>query len=588
MPRTLRRVWLALLLLVAAIQLAGFAFVLFDAYRINPALHAIGIEIEFDDDARPVVAPLRADIVAAGVARGDRIVAIAGRRYAPGASAATLARAIIAAPGDRVALRLRKPDGREITLRASRSARAASIPPRNAVPLNIRMGVRLFFTLLCSLSLLGSSFVLLHRRPRDPEALLLGLGFLAIAACVDPPLLMWMSIGLDWVIDALTGLWWTMLAIALAAFPDGRFTPRVLRWSLLVAPVLGIVLMLDSVDETTSLLIGVGVPLLLLAAQVIRYRRLEPGHARQQIKWAALGFAAGFLAVGVALAMSLAAYDQWSATPRGAWLLATVCLFNLGFAIMPLGLLVSVIRYRLWDVDQIISRSVAYTAVTSGIVLLWTLLSDVAKQLLATLMGPGNAMLGLALGAIVATSVFVPTQRAVLQWSKRRFTPASVDLERLPVRLTLWRDRCDAPELAARVLDVALRALHASAGAVFARTPTGRSLLARRSLESDDVLAAASAGSDGARALGGHVLHLEDEDGMAGWLILMPRDDQSRFPRSELQALAAAAGPIAQALRAATRAQRPEAAPRQLVDELRERLERLEQGNPSAPGHAAT
>jgi hypothetical protein len=386
-----------------------------------------------------------------------------------------------------------------------------------------------------------------------------------------------MSIGLDWVIDVLTGLWWTMLAIALAAFPDGRFTPRMLRWSLLVAPVLGIVLMLDSIDETTSLLIGVGVPLLLLAAQVIRYRRLEPGHARQQIKWAALGFAAGFVLVGAALAMTLAAYDQWPAATRGAWLLATVCLFNLGFAIMPLGLLVSVIRYRLWDVDQIISRSVAYTVVTSGIVLLWTLLSDVAKQVLATLMGPSNAMLGLALGAVVATGVFVPTQRVVLQWSKRRFTPASVDLDRLPARLQLWRDRCDPAELAARALDVAMRALHASAGAVFARTPTGHSLLARRSLE-PDAIPADSFSSDSARASGSHVLHLEDEDGLAGWLILMPRDDRSRFPKSELQALAAAAGPIAQALRIAKRAQPPESAPRHLVDELRERLDRLEHG----------
>jgi hypothetical protein len=74
------------------------------------------------------------------------------------------------------------------------------------------------------------------------------------------------------------------------------------------------------------------------------------------------------------------------------------------------------------------------------------------------------------------------------------------------------------------------------------------------------------------------VLHLEDEDGLAGWLILMPRDDRSPFPKSELRALAAAAAPIAQALRMAAQAPRLDSVSRDLVAELRERLDRLERG----------
>lgn len=576
----IRRVWLALLLLVVAIQLAGLGFVLFDTYRIDPALRAIGLELKFDEDARPVVTALRADLVSAGVRPGDLIVSVAGRRYAPDVSALTLARAIMAVPGDVVTLGLRKPEGREIVIRASRSAPVSNGDARNPIPLAVRIAVRLLFTLLCSTSLLGSSFVMLHRRPGDPEALLLGLSFLGIAASVDPPLLMWMSIGADWMIDVLTGLWWPILVIALAAFPDGRFTPRGLRCSMVFAPLLGVVLMLDCLNEAASLLLGVGVPLLLLAAQRIRYRRLEPGRERQQIKWAALGFAMGLLLVGVSLTMSLAAFDQWPATVRGIWLLGTVCLFNLGFAIMPLGLLVSLIRYRLWDVDQVISRSVAYTIVTSGIVLLWTLLSDLAKHLVAAVMGPGNAMLGLVLGAIVAAGVFLPTQRAMLHWSKRRFDPSSIDLERLPARLLLWRDRCDATEVAARVLDVAMRALHASSGAVFARTPTGHSLLARRCRNAEDAAPVAWLSPDGARDRGGYVLHLEDEDGLSGWLILMPRDDGSPLPKSERRALSTAAGPIAQALRIASQARGTGLIPRHVADELRDRLDRLEQDQP--------
>lgn len=575
-PDGLRLAWLALLVIVAVVQLAGLTFVLFDAYRIDPALRMVGIATQFDDADRTIVRPLRADIVAAGVSTGDRIVSVGARRFAADASALSLARAIMASPGDTVAIGFGKPDGRQLDLSISRSSHAPLVAVPDPIPVNVRMGVRLVFTLLSSLALLGSSLVLLHRRPRDPEAALLGLGFLGIAACVDPPLLMWMSIGAGWMIDVLTGLWWTVLVIALAAFPDGRFTPSSLRWSLVVAPILGLLLAWDPLAEIYSLLLGVGVPLALLAGQVVRYRRLEPGLERQQIKWAALGFSAGFLLVGVALAMTLAHYEDWSAAPRGAWQLGAVCLFDLGFAVMPLGLLISLIRYRLWDVDQIISRSVAYTVLTGGVGLLWALLSDIAKQLVSTLLGPDHAVLGLALGAIVAVGVFVPTQKLVLQWTKRRFDPSSVALERLPERLRIWRERCDASEVATRALDVAMRAVHAPAGAVFARTATGHALLASRGAGAADA-AATTLAPDTAGSVGGYVVPLDDEDGLAGWLVLAPRDDGSRFPRSQRVALADAAGAFATALRTATPAHQREAAVLSVLDEVQQRLAQLEQ-----------
>lgn len=570
-----RHAWLALLVLVAAIQVAGLGFVFYDAYRINPALHRIGISLEFDDDDRPAVKPLRRDIVAAGVGAGDRIVSVAGHRFAVDASALSIERAIIAAPGDTVALGIRKPGGREIHVLASRSSRARLLTAPNPMSVNLRMAIRLASTLLCSAALLGSSVVLWLRRPRDPEAFLFGIGFLGIAASVDPPLLMWLSIGASRVIDIVTGLWWIVLTIALAAFPDGRFTPPWLRWSLVAAPVLGLILIVDRLGNVTTLVIGIGVPLMLLATQIARYRRLEPGTKRQQIKWAALGFSAGFLLVGLSAVMALAPYQSWSAALGGAWLLGIVCLFNLGFAAMPLGLLISLIRYRLWDVDRIISRSVAYTVLTSGFGLLWALLSDIAKQIVAALLGQDHAVLGLALGAIVTAGIFLPTQHLVLQWSKRRFNRSSVDLERLPERLRVWRERCDAADVATRALDVAMRALHASAGAVFARTPAGRALLARHSAAAD--AGAAPVTADAARAGGGHIVHLEDQDGLAGWMVLMPRDDGSRFPRADLVALDAAAGPLARALRVAAPARQHDTAMLTLLDEVQQRLAKLEQ-----------
>lgn len=576
LPQTLRSVWLALLLLAAGVQFAGLAFVLIDTYRLDPALRAVGIATRFGDDDRPIVEPLRADLVSAGVARGDRVIAVSQQQIGVDTSALSVARAIMAAPGERVSITFQKPDGHVLRVSISRTSRAPLISPQAPISVDVRLLIRLAFTSLSSAALLGSSFILLHRRPRDPEACLLGITFLLLAACVDPPLLMWMSLGMGWVIDAVTSLWWPLLVIALAAFPDGRFTPRWLRWSLIAAPLLSVILTANLLGDAGSLLLGVGVPLLLLAGQILRYRRLDPGTKRQQIKWAALGFAAGLLLVGAALAGAQVPYYDWPVEPRMVWSLAIICLFNLGFGTMPLGLLVALIRYRLWDVDRIISRSVAYTALSAGIIVLWALLSDMTKQAVSSLLGPDHAMLGLALGAVVAVAVFVPTQSLVLQWSRRRFNPASVALARLPERLRIWRERCDREEVAARALDLAMRALHASAGALHARGPNGRLLLASRTFDGDEYVDAALTPHAAAMG-GGLVVNLEDEDGLAGWMVLEPRNDGTRFPRSEIVALEAAAAPLAQALRAAPPVRPREAVALDVLDEVQQRLARLEQ-----------
>lgn len=573
--KRMRAVWTALLVLAVAIQLAGFAFVLFDAYRIKPATRAAGFAIEFGDDDRAVVRPQRADMAAAGVVTGAQIVSIADHRFDRDSSELSLARALIATPGDVVRIGFRNPDGTVVRARISRSSRAPLLAPPPSLSANVRLMVRLVFTLLCSLALLGSSLLLLRRRPDDPESILFGVAFLGIAAGVDPSLLFWLGIGAGWMVDVITAFWWTPLVIALAAFPDGRFTPSALRWVLVGAPLLGVALAADWLGDIVSVLVGVGVPLLLLAAQVPRYRRLGAGIERQQIKWAALGFAAGFLLAGISLGMSLAPYDNWRTEIRVPWVLATVCLFNLAFALLPLGLLVSLIRFRLWEVDRVITRSAALTLVTGSIGLLWALLSDVAKQVIAALMGEAHSTAAVVLGAVIAAGLFAPTQRVVMQWSKQRFNRPRLDLERLPERLRSWSRAYEIPEVAARALDVVVRALHAPGGAVLARTPTGRKLLASRG--GDDW--SASTASTGAAAHG-HILHLEDEDGLAGWLILAPREDGSQYGRSDLAALADVIPALTNVLRAAASSARPGSAALGVLDEVQQRLAELEQRMP--------
>lgn len=582
--RIVRTTWIVLMAIVLATQLAGIAYVLFDAYRATPALEAIGLRDQYDADDRPIVNPIRADALAAGIRPGGHVLAVDGRSLGGDPSALDVGRAIVAAPGPQVRLHVRNADGRVVGATLKRGARARLLEPPNPIPLDIRMLVRLSFTLLCSLSILGSTTILFLRRPHDAEAMLIAFAFLGIAATVDPPLILWLGIGKGVLMGWLTSLWWMLLFVAIAAFPSGQFEPRWLRWSVVAAPILAITLAQDDLNDIVSLLFGVVLPLIVLGMQVRRYRRLPVGLERQQIKWAAYGFSVGFFLVGVALAMvSFVAYEHsgWSPIMKALWPLAVVCIFNLAFAIMPLGLIVSLLRYRLWDVDALITRSAAYAAVTGLIALTWAASADVLKSAIGWAMGDDHSGLALVIGPIVAAGLFGPTQQVAMRWSKRLFQRGRVAIDDLPNRLDAWSENCDPPGLAMRVLDVVIPGLHADGAAILLRTSTGRLLLAATNMSGAADLASLAVAQLTADPRIARVAELADDDGTIGWLALAPRSDGAAYSRGDNASLDRVVPRLAAALRTASGRTTAAMVPQSLLEEVQARLAKLEQDRPS-------
>lgn len=573
--RRLRAALLALLALAALIQLAGYGYVLFDAYRLNPEWRAVGLRTELDDAV--LIHPVRRDTIAAGIRPGARLVAIDGHRFAPDAAEIALARRLFAG-GPIVRLAARNPDGRVVTATVRRQPGAPLAVAANPVSLDVRMGIRLASTLLCSLSLFAATAVLLLRRSEEVEAMLFAAAFLVIAAALDPPLLLWGALGLGWAVSWLTGLWWALLVIALAAFPDGRFAPRWLRWTIPAAPVLGVVLAVDRLGDWSTLGIGVLVPLALLALQLRRYRRLASELERQQIKWAAFGFAVAFVLIAVSVVAAMADTSGWRPVPATLWLLVVICLFNIGIAVLPLGLLVALMRYRLWDVDAVLSRSAALTALAAVIGLTWAASADLAKAATAWLLGKEHDVLALAIGAVLATGVFAPTQAWVLAWSKRRFTPARASLETLPRRLEAWGEECDLPRLALRVLDVAMRGVHARGGAILVRTPAGPIVAASEGMAAPETLAAAAPAGLADDPRVSRLFDLGDAEGVIGWLALAARSDDARYTRADLHTLERVLPAVAAALRRAEAREQRATPMYALLGEMQARLARLEQG----------
>jgi hypothetical protein len=162
------------------------------------------------------------------------------------------------------------------------------------------------------------------------------------------------------------------------------------------------------------LALGVACWLVSLAAQALSCRR-SAGERRQQLKWLMAGSALAFTAIVPVLALSGTSADSASTS-------AAVAVAGAGFAAVPLSIGVAVLKYGLFDIDRIISRTLAYAVVTG-------LLAGVyaGLVLLATRVLSFRTPVAVAASTLAAAALFHPLRRRVQRVVDRRFNRARYD-----------------------------------------------------------------------------------------------------------------------------------------------------------------
>ncbi len=402
------------------LDIAGTVFALREVYRIEPPFNRLTLSSQTELDASVTVSTIEGLTGVPQVEALSRITAIDGKPVARDTPVWELADLLKARDGQTVALTVAAPDGRVATHRIEASPRyVAQIGDPGPITRDGRLAIRLTLALLTCVTLIGCAVLLFLRRPRDPVALLFSFAFLIFAGVIDPPLRMWSAIGLGDVYNIYTVLGWTLLVIGMAAFPDGKFTPPPVRWVLLVAPLLAVPLVFDELPVLIGTTLAFVLPLFLLVCHVIKYRRLGPGIERQQIKWAAFGFGSGLLLLTAAFAL-FAATDTPTGPSSVLAAIAITTMFEFGFMAMALGLLVALLRFRLWEADAVIGRSAISAAVTLMVGILWTLSMDLVKVGVEWVLGEENTTVATVVGGIIAAGVFAPTQALAMRWAKRR------------------------------------------------------------------------------------------------------------------------------------------------------------------------
>ena len=554
-----RLFWFACFLLSIAAVALGTVDAIRETRDVQPAARSLGLDYDLESDGQIT-------IKAEGRPGAKyRLVAIDGEEVGPDLRIPELGRRLRAAPGPIVTLDVTDEAGRSITLSQKRDTRP--IDPDAQSARDLRFGARLASGILACSVLLLCSFLLARRRPSDPVALLFAFAFAGLASTIDPPLAMWMAYGWPPLYDVASSVWFYLLLIALAVFPDGIFVPKPFRWLLLLGIPLAIFVSLQNVNSDVQALVGLGSLLLVVGAQVRRYRRLDPGIERQQIKWAAFGFAAGLTLV--AIAFLLLPFLPQNANERSLLLnLAVVLLFSIGMAVLPLGLLIALTRFRLWEADTVITRSAAYAVVTLVVGVVWAVSSDLLKLVIEEIIGRESQAGATTAGAVIAAGIFSPTQSLVLGWTRKRFGGPLDRMRAARERMKKWALTETPAELATRALAIIDDVMHPSASAIVLDTPLRRELIAARDVSSDDDPELVEK------------LPLTDDEGPVGTLLLGRRSDRNRYNRQQLEAVEELIPPLAEALRIARSHHSRESEMQQRLNEMAARLAQLEGGVP--------
>ncbi len=259
-------------------------------------------------------------------------------------------------------------------------------------------------------------------------------------------------------------------------FPTGRFVPRWTKWValfffLLTLPgFLAPDSRLDFMTGDSGLGFLIALPLLacFIFAQVYRYRRVSGPIERLQTRWAMIGLLAWPVAWAISgLILVLApALDQTTASTIKPQILLDIFVLQPLYLLFPIGMGIAILRYRLYDIDVIIRKTLVYSALTVLLALVYFGSVILLQRLVGALTGIEQSTLAVVVSTLVIAALFTPLRRRIQEGIDRRFFRKKYNAQQVLARFAQTaRDETDLDALLAelvRVVDETLQPEHVS------------------------------------------------------------------------------------------------------------------------------
>jgi hypothetical protein len=544
-------------------------------------------------DATTIRFPVGPQTRSAGIVPGDHILAIYGlplphvmpvteealAEHADDPAYIAMGNLLFATDQSDVPLTLRAPDGkvRDITVTTGEqhidaAGRALGIAPKWLSFIDL-LHVIFYPFLLWATSLL-------HRRnARDVVSSLLSVAVLLNIAAEQPSSVFLANIGIPRDVNvALYDLGNVLLMTGILLFPHGNLSWRVVG---LIA-FLPLLFFLHGALYQTYLICFMIIGVL---AMIRRLQRTESTEQRQQIRWALFGISAYAV---FRCASTIADYLKWSTGSFGQQLLVEMTAgiaFALAVLMLQLGLLIALLRYRLYDAESVIGRSVNFAVITLGVAAIFAAAGDAVKQLVYNYSGNTSNEGPIIFAAALATIMINPIQERVQRWSEKRFQKNLFLLRNdLPQSVRDLRETATLEEMLEEILIQVDRGIRAVRGAMIVngcvmkiRGLTMDEVGAwQNSLASQDFKSDRCEPKDKVFPIRIPLVPSSDVEEPIGYILSGPRPDGSIPSREEQKAISDVSEDIARAIRTVIKREAREAEVAEMIADNSRRIEALE------------
>jgi hypothetical protein len=389
-----------------------------------------------------------------------------------------------------------------LTIASAMVAIAIRVISRAPIPENrAQLGdATILATCVLTFAFATTALIITTRRPRHPVGWILflmgGLFGLTIASAAytfhllatEPPLSP-LTLWIAWVPGMTVALAGMAMFFLIWVFPDGRapfrapWLPAVLTigavvpvvWSfadrnwlfpslptpVTIAPLFG---------PLTGVIGELGPPMTaavgsmgMIAVIAARARR-SVGIEREQLKWFA---SAALLATVTLVIVSLAGWLTPGRAPLGE---ATLVAFQLAQTAIPVAVAIAILRYRLYEIDRIIGRTLVYGLLTAFLGVTYAVTVVVLSGVFPRFIGTGGDSLAVAAATLGVAALFQPIRHRIQLLVDRRFNRARYDAPQIAAGFAAaLRDEIDLDQLTAELRMVVQRTMQPAASSVWLR-----------------------------------------------------------------------------------------------------------------------
>jgi hypothetical protein len=342
--------------------------------------------------------------------------------------------------------------------------------------LGLSVGSYVTFTLVLTLvSLLLActiSGLLAWRKPNDWLALLVALMLIMLGtANIMYTLELSHSV---WHFPAILMdiLQFATVFLVCSLIPTGRFVPRWTRWLVPAWLLWGLIFLffpaLPFADLLNNIVWLSGLACIMVAL-IYRYQRMSSPIQRQQIKWIVFGWSVTVL---IGIVFNLPSYIfpalRQTGSLYGLFLAAINTLIFLPFIFC---FAIAILRYRLWEIDVIINRTLVYGTLTGTLALVYVGLVIGLQALLRGIISQDNSV-AIVISTLAIAALFQPLRHHLQKLIDRRFYRSKYDAAKIIEAFgSTLRNEVDLDQLREQLLTVVQETMQPAHASLWLRPP---------------------------------------------------------------------------------------------------------------------